>query len=201
MAAEYVARECSPENLGADLAEANQFTEEDLLANRMNKISNTQMLRLAVQAMRPFFSALVTLIGWMIFVQVVRTFVPRFIQTLLFGKAAGSLLLLLGCVWAVIVGFLQSSKLTLLLIMDVLRGQTATAEGRVASSKTEEPAQGLDRFHGEKKWSYGYVVKDLELEVSEAAFELLHTSYDQMRPRVKIYYTPKSKMLLSIEPV
>jgi hypothetical protein len=129
-----------------------------------------------------------------------RTFLPRFLQTLIFGKAAGGIVMLLGCLWALIVGFLQSSKLTFLLLLDVLGGRTACAEGRVASCKTEEDAQGLDKFHGETKWSYQYVIKDLELEVTEEGFDLLHTKYDNMRPKVKIYYTPKSKMLLSIEP-
>lgn len=200
MAVEYVNSEFSPQNLINDFAVANDFSEEDLQTNRLNKISNSQMLRLGVQAMKPFFSALITLVGWLIFVEVLRMFLPRFIQMLLFGKAAGGLVMLLGCLWAVIVGFLQSSKLTMLLFMDVLKGQTAFVEGRVASSKTEEAAQGLDKFHGEKKWSYRYVIKDLELEVSESAYELLHTKYDTMRPKVKIYYTPKSQMLLSLEP-
>jgi hypothetical protein len=201
MAVEYVVTNFSAETLTNDFAEANRFTEEDLLTNRMNKISNSQMLRLAIQAMKPFYSAVITLVGWVIFVEVLRMFVPRFIQAMLFGKAAGGLILLLGCVWAVIVGFLQSSKLTVLLAMDVLKGETASVEGRVASSKTEEDTQGLEKFHGEKKWSYRYVIKDLEVEVTEQGYELLHTTYDQMRPKVKIYYTPKSKMLLSVEPV
>jgi hypothetical protein len=200
MAVEPAANQFSPENVISDFADANQFTEEDLETNRDNKISNGQMVRLAIQAMRPFFSALITLIGWLIFVQVLRTFLPRFLQTLIFGKAAGGIVMLLGCLWALIVGFLQSSKLTFLLLLDVLGGRTACAEGRVASCKTEEDAQGLDKFHGEKKWSYQYVIKDLELEVTEEGFDLLHTKYDNMRPKVKIYYTPKSKMLLSIEP-
>jgi hypothetical protein len=183
-----------------DFAEANQFTEEDLLTNRTKKISNAQMLRLGIQAMRPFFSALVTLIGWLIFVQVLRSFLPRFLQVLIFGKAAGGIIMLVGCVWAVIVGFLQSSKLTFLLLLDVLEGTAASIQGRVDTSKTEEDAQGLDKFHGEKKWSYRYVIKKIELEVSEEAYELLHTTYEQQRPTVTIYYTPKSKMLLSVDP-
>lgn len=201
MAVEYVTSDFRPENLAVDFAEANQFTEDDLLTNRLNKISNSQMLRLGVQAMKPFFSAVLTLVGWLIFVQVVRTFLPRFVLSLLFGKAAGGLVMLLGCLWAVIVGFLQSSRLTVLLFADVLKGNTASVEGRVACSMTEEETQGLDKFHGDKKWSYRYVIKDLELEVGESAYELLHTKYDRMRPNVRIYYTPRSQMLLSLEPV
>jgi hypothetical protein len=201
MAVEYVVDSFSPKELLDDFAEANRFTEEDLLTNRLNKISNSQMLRLAVQAMKPFYSAVITMAGWLIFVEVLRMFLPRFLQAMLFGKAAGGLIMLLGCVWAVIVGFLQSSKLTVLLAVDIKNGHTAAVEGRVASSATEEATQGLDKFHGEKKFSYRYVIKDLEVEVSEQGYELLHTKYDRMRPKVKIYYTPKSQMLLSIEPI
>ena len=160
------------------------------------------MVRLGIQAMRPLYSALMTLLGWMMFVWLVRTFVPGILQYLLFGKAVGSLgILLLGCLWALIVAFCQTTKLTTLLLIDITKGFAATVEGHVSPSWTEEETQGLDRFHGEKKHSYRYIVKGEEFEVGEKAYELLHTKYDRYRPMVRLYYTPRSRFLLSIEPI
>lgn len=202
MAVEYVTTGSRIEALAHDFAEVCQFSEEDLHHNRRNRISNSQMIRLGIQAMQPFFSAVMTFAGWMIFVTVVRTFVPGILRYFVFGKiVGGGTIMSLGCLWAVVAGFLQSSKLTFLLFLDVLNGQTAAVEGRVASSIVEEDTQGLDKFHGDKKWAYRYVIKGLELEVCESAYQLLHSQYDEVRPNVKIYYTPRSQMLLSLEPV
>ena len=81
------------------------------------------------------------------------------------------------------------------------KGAAARIEGPAAPSRTEEDSEGLDRLHGEKKSMYRYVVRGEEFDVNEQTYELLHTKYDTYRPKVRLYHTPKSKMLLSVEPI
>ena len=128
----------SGDDLGKDFAEAARFTIDELNMNRALKISNSQLLRLGVQAMRPFFAALYTMIGWLILVWLVHTFLPGFVQKILFRKSIGMFgVAMLGCVWALIIGFLESSELTLLLLIDVSKGAAARIESPAAPSRTE----------------------------------------------------------------
>jgi len=187
-----------------DLAQANRFTMEDLVLNRDGKISSQQMFRLALQALQPLFAAVSALLGWFLFIWVIRTVLPGFVQYLLLKFAgaatASSILITFGAVGAFIVALLKTSRLTFLLVFDLSDGKAAKVEGRVSPSREERPKQGISRLYGEKENVYQYCIKDNCFEVREAGHELLLNKYDTYRPQVTAYYSPRSKLLLSVEP-
>ncbi len=187
-----------------DFALANRFTLEDLALNRDGKISSPQMLRLALQALQPLFAAVSALLGWFLFIWVIRMILPGFVQYLLLKFAgaatASSLLITLGAIGAFIVALLKTNRLTFLLLFDLSEGKAAKVEGRLAPSRDERPKQGISRLHGEKENVYQYCVRDTTFEVREAGHELLLNKYDTYRPQVTLYYSPRSKMMLSVEP-
>ncbi len=98
----YLGEVPDPEDLRAALGNANRFTLVELAQNRAGRIADSQMLTLAAQALRPFWSALIVLGGWLLFLFVIRVFVPDLILTIAsvtFGKSITGLFLVitLGC--------------------------------------------------------------------------------------------------------
>ncbi len=200
MAIEFTYSGPSAGEIGKDLAEANDFNEADLAQNRAGRISDRQAVKLAFQALRPVFASGGTLAFWLIFSWMIREFVPGILQIFIFKYAmAGYWSVTIAAVGAFLMGLLNSSRLTILLIQDLAQGKSAMIEGRTTTSWEERPAQGTSRLWGMKEAVYNYCVKNEYFEVSHDGFEVLHTKYDTMTPSAKIYYSPKSKMLLAIE--
>src|SRR5258708_6146533 len=190
----------SVEDLLPALAKTNYFTMEELAQNRAGKIADGQMLKLARKALKPFYKSATVLLGWLLFMLIIRTFVPGLVLRLAgmwLGKSLGVLFMLitLGCVVSLIVGIWNSGRLTIGLIADLSKGQAAVVTGRVVGSRAQNDTQGMDRLHGEKADVYHYVINNEYFEVGQAAYETLRS-----REIYRLYYTPRSKLLLSIEP-
>ncbi len=182
------------------LAKANAFSMEDLAQNRAGKIADGQMFKLARQAFKPFYKSAMVLAGWLLFMLIIRTFVPGLVLRLAsmwLGKSLGVLFLLitLGCVVSFIVGIWNSGRLTIGLLGDLSKGKAAVVSGRVVGSRAQNETQGMDRLHGEKADVYHYVINNEYFEVNQPAYETLRS-----REIYRLYYTPRSKLLLSIEP-
>lgn len=180
-----------------ELANGNRFSADDLRMNRKRKISNRQMLRLSLQAMRPFYSALATFLGWLLFVHVVKTFIPGFILAFIPRQLTGGTVTLIGCAWGLAAGFAESTRTGILLLFDLLRGEAYCLEGQLSTNWIEEDGQGLDRIRGEKKNLYFYTIRQAEFEVGEQAYHAVRSL--NRRLRAKLYHTPRSRLLLSIE--
>lgn len=189
----------------AELAKANRFTLQELEQNRAGKIADSQMMKLAAQALKPLYTSAITFAGWLLFLFVIWEFVPGFIMriaAIFLGKSMAvtfgtALLITLGCIGSLAVGFLKTGGRTIGLISDLSKGQVATLEGRAWSSRGKEESHGMAKLHGEEEEHYHYVIKDQYFEVrSLYAFEALAP-----REQYRLYYAPKSKLLLSIEPL
>jgi len=131
---------------------------------------------------------------------IIRTFVPGLVLRLAsmwLGKSLGVLFLLitLGCVVALIVGLWNSGRMTVGLIGDLSKGQASVMSGRVVGSRAQNDTQGMDRLHGEKADVFHYVIDNEYFEVDQPAYETLVS-----REIYRLYYAPRSKLLLSIEP-
>src|SRR5689334_25108895 len=105
------------------LAKANNFTMAELADNRNGKISNAQMTKLTFKALRPVLHAGKALIGWLMFVIIVRTFVPDFviwITSMYLGNNIFALFAAIttSCVIALLVGIFKSGKRIVALIGD-----------------------------------------------------------------------------------
>src|SRR5579864_7187826 len=197
---EYVTSEPEAENLLPDLAKANQFTMEELALNRAGKIADGQMLKLATKAIKPIRTSGTVLLGWLIFLFVIKTFVPGLALRLAgmwLGKSLGALFaaITLGCVISVLFALWHSGRMTIGLLSDLSKGVAAVKEGRVSVSRDRADIQGMARLYGEKEEVYHYVIQEQYFEVDQLAFETLAS-----RQNYRLYYAPRSGLLLSIEP-
>lgn len=199
MSVEYYSE--SGEDLVQDLAVANEFSDHDLEANRKGRISDKQFGKLAKKALRPFITTAGTLLGWLLFCYCLNHFTPWFLRAYILKNAGASMLwVTLGAVGSFLLGILQTSRLTFLLIGDLQKGTAATVEGRISPSVEDRPAQGISRLYGGKEPVYHYCIKSEEFEVDEEGYTVLKNRMDGYAPMVKLYYAPKSKLLLSLEP-
>ncbi|MBZ5610733.1 MAG: hypothetical protein LAP38_20920 [Acidobacteriia bacterium] len=197
---EYVTADHECENPLEDLARANRFTMADLEANRNGKISDTQWFRLLLRAVEPVRYSGGALLGWLLACFVVKTFVPTFVLwiiSLLGAKGIGVLfgVVTLACVGAFLMDALKSTRTMTLLIADLKAGKAACIEGRVSPSKEDERGLGVARLYGEKHTNYWYVAKNEYFPVDQEAHAALPSGM-----LFRLYHTPQSKLLLSIEP-
>jgi hypothetical protein len=138
------------------------------------------------------------LLGWLLFCLLVRTLVPRIALWFMAMRGIGVFLaggVTLACVGAFLLSVLKSAGTLALLIADLGSGKTAFIEGRVSPSREDEEGLGLAHFYGEKNTKYWYVVKNEYFEVGQEAHAVLPAGM-----QFRLYYEPKSKLLLSIEP-
>jgi hypothetical protein len=180
------------------LARANGFTMADLDQNRNGKINDTQWMPLVLRALKPVFYTGGALAGWLFFCVIVRAVVPRIILLFLAMKGIGIALVggvTLACVGAFLVSVIKCARTMSLLLVDLNIGKAACIEGRVSPSRQDEGGLGLARLYGETNTKFWYVVKN-------EYFEVDHEAHGALPERVhfRLYYTPKSKLLLSIEP-
>jgi hypothetical protein len=96
---------------------------------------------------------------------------------------------------AFLMSVLKSGRSVALLFADLKAGKAACLEGRVSISREDERGLGLARLYGEKHTNCWYVVKDEYFEVDENAYGALPPG-----EKYRLYHTPQSKLLLSIEP-
>jgi len=197
---EYITADENYEDPLPDLARANHFTMADLELNRGGKISDTQWMRLLLRAVQPVRYTGGALLGWLICCFVVKTLVPRivlWIMAMLGVKGVGILFgaITLACVGAFLLSVFKSARTTALLIADLNAGKAGCIEGRVSPSREEEKGLGMARIYGEKHTQHWYVVKDEYFEVDQQAHSVLPEG-----KQFRLYYTPKSKLLLSLEP-
>ncbi len=197
---EYVTADPVSENPLEDLARTNRFSMADLEQNRAGKISDTQWFRLLLRALQPVRHSGGALLGWLLACFVVKNLVPRivlWIAGMMGAKGIGVLVggVTLACVGAFLIALLKSGHTMALLIVDLNSGKAACFEGRVSPSSEDEKGLGMARIHGENHTNYFYVAKNEYFAVDEEA----HAALPQGMT-FKLYYTPKSKLLLSIEP-
>ncbi|WP_321477620.1 hypothetical protein [uncultured Paludibaculum sp.] len=197
---EYVTSETRGKDALPELARANQFTMADLAQNRAGKISDGQWMRLLFRALQPVRYTGGALLGWLLCCFIVKTLVPDIILTIVSYIGAKGIGIVFGgatlaCVGAFLVSVLRSARTMALLIFDLRSGTVAVLEGRVSHSREDEEGLGMARFRGENHTKRCYVVKNEYFEVDEEAFKALPDGLV-----ARLYHTPRSKLLLSIEP-
>ncbi|MGJ5819195.1 hypothetical protein [Paludibaculum fermentans] len=197
---EYVTSDDHVKDMLPDLAKANQFSMEDLKQNRTGRISDAQWMRLLFRALRPVRYTGGALLGWLLCCFIIKTLVPDIILTIASYVGAKGLGIVFGgatlaCVFAFVISALRSARTMALLIFDLKEGKATCLEGRVSHSREEEEGLGMARLHGEKHTRYCYVMKEEYFDVDEDAFKALPGGMV-----ARLYHTPRSKLLLSIEP-
>jgi hypothetical protein len=194
------------QELLARLAEANGFSLEDLEQNRNGKISDRQKQRLWSEALYPFRQAFLAAGSWVVFMFAINTipylgFIYRLWYRMTFGYGIAGGLMVASAI-GLITGFLTSTKLTSRLLRDLSRGTVAKAEGSVWASQDRRTYTGFGELimlsYGQKEIEtiWRYALHDVRLDVSEAGARALED-----RRHYRLYYTPESELLLSIEPL
>ena len=183
-----------------DLARTNRFTVADLEQNRNGKISDAQWARLFRRALEPVRYTGGALLGWLLCCAAVKFFVPGIILFILALAGAKILTVLFGaitlaCAGAFVLSLVKSAGTMALLMVDLNTGAAACIEGRVSASREDERGLGMARVWGEKHTHHWYVVKNEYFVVDQEA----HGALPEGR-QFRLYYTPKSKLLLSLEP-
>jgi hypothetical protein len=214
----------SPEQELDDLKKANGFTAAELAINRVGKIGAGQISQLIEQILRPLVKSFLVLAGWLLLILVTtwiisagihvdarrpftgmvffrRFWLFRGLYVLTFVRL-GAVIMVISCAGAFILAAMTTTVNTIGVIRDMLAGKAAMIEGRVYASEEEKRGSPWDavreqwtRVRQERDKIYRYAVRDVAVEVSYAGFRALASG-----SRYKLYYTPRSKLLLSIEP-
>jgi hypothetical protein len=197
---EYITSDNQGEDPLQELSRTNNFTLQDLEENRKGRISNTQMGKLFSRALEPVKYPGMALLGWLLACFIVNVTVPRIaliIASMLGLKGLGLLFsaVTLACVGALFLAALQSAGYIVLLIGDLQKGEASFLDGRVFLSKEDKGGLGMDQLHGDGRRCYAYVIQNQFFPVDEAAANALPHG-----GRFRLYHTPRSKLLLSIEP-
>ena len=202
----YNADAPSPEEMLENLARANQFTKEQLAENRAGGITDAQKTKLMIQSVKPVVKALLTCIGWSLFLYLLHVLG---ILGIIFGISFGMRGMLLkiiaigfigsvtfGCLMMLVGGVIKTGERTMGLMSDLSKGRVAVLNGRVWASRGEEMGEGLARLFKRKSESFHYVLGEHYFEVCDV------TAHEAIVDKefYRIYFTPQSKLLLSIEP-
>src|SRR5260370_40351944 len=84
------------------------------------------------------------------------------------------------------------------LVRDIVLGEVVCVEGRVSASSVTEKAKGLGQLYEENVDHCSYAIGNEYLRVSEQAFHVMQPYSGSV---FRVYVAPRSRLLLSIEPV
>ena len=165
------------------LARTNKFRVEDLAENRQGRLTSAQKSRLWRRILQPIvIFALVLLVFAALFVALAASDENGYYLRAVLRASGWRIVLSLLVLLALALTFLwRSSKL----FFDLHDGSVASAEGHVAKV--------FSMYY--RASAMFYVIDGMRFKVSHQAYNALveHTTY-------RIFYTPRSKFLVSIEP-
>jgi hypothetical protein len=111
--------------------------------------------------------------------------------------------MVISCAGGLAVALITTVARGMRLIQDAFAGQAAMIEGRVYAAEEECRSSAWDalreqwtRVRQERRKIYRYAIRDVALEVSYEGFRAISSG-----GHYKVYYAPRSELLLSIEPV
>ena len=186
-----------------NLSERNDFTTGELLQNQLHVIAGTQVSRLWMVALNPLRMSLTALLGWLLFLFVVKTLCPAVLFAVIEAALGMSLYVVFAFITvSVVLSFVfnlfGSFGAVVNLVRDILQGEAVCLEGRVSASSITEKAKGLGELHEESVEHFSYAIGNEYLPVNEEAHRVLRPYSGSV---FRVYVTPRSRLLLSIEPV
>lgn len=184
------------------LAESNGFSDRELVANRAGRIAGSQYWRLLIEAFRPAAFSGVALLGWFCFLFFRDFFLPAPILSLVQRAWPFFMVITVATAGAFLLGLARSARLGSQVVLDLKDGRVETASGKVSTYRCSSAEYGVSALFAYKAEHHFYWIGDLKLEVSPSGYELLVKRYDdQYCPPMRVYYSPRSRLLLSAEPV
>jgi hypothetical protein len=188
------------------IARANRFTLQDLAENRNGRISSPQFFRLFGRALEPVRYTAPMFGGWLMILALVY-YVPglRLMASMmwLFGGStyapSAFLAITVFCAGMLLLSVIKSAGNIGLLLVDLSQGKAARIEGHLSPSREGRTDWSLARLWGStaQNMKYSYVIGQEYFTVDENAHEV------ELDPRgnYRLYYAPRSKLLLSLERV
>ncbi len=185
-----------------DLMKTNNFNQADLAENRLGRMSTNQMIRLTIKAMLPIVMLGVPLLGLILMCVFAGEVFPYIMTKVRLMMAMGKYLVAFGGaivfgLIALVINFILHSERLVMFLADLAAGKSASESGRLHTSMGEDIQDGIDQILRRKTITYNYVLKGQSYQVSESGFDALR---DHSGSMFRIYFTPKSRFILSIEP-
>jgi hypothetical protein len=183
-----------PEFFNRMLSEALRFNFPDLVKNREGRLAPDQLRRLLQDVVMPLKKALT---GCAILFTVY-IFLARFV-----GKGNWLQLLQTSILLAIAAGLVKFSMQTALLIGDLIRGKVMMAEGRLEPSWNQDGKAAVNRHDTGSRTivHHRFAVGGEKFVVPESIFRILVDNFEAGLPTVRVYYTPSSKKILSMEAI
>ncbi len=190
------------EEILLDLMRTNRFNQADLAENRLGKMSTNQMIRLTIKAVVPIILLGLPLAGLIVMCVFAAEIFPYVMTKVRLMLAMGKYLVAFGGaivfgLIALVINFILHSERFVMFLSDLAAGQAGSDNGRLHTSMGEEIQDGIDQILRRKTVVHSYVLKGQSYRVSEAGYDALR---DHSGSMFRIYFTPKSRFILSIEP-
>lgn len=196
------------DKLRENLARVFEFSPQDLAQNQAGKFGDGQMGRLGKKIGTPLYRTAAAASIWLTFVWMLNhsTWFASYFRSMYFMQNgiyrdfshASPLSIVIGLGFAIAPWFFTSDPGTsLFLLVDLVFGSVAKTEGKVWLSQTtgRDIEAGADEPDASET-NYQYAIGDLKFNVPYAAVAAL----DENAP-YRVYYAPRSNVLLSIEPI
>jgi hypothetical protein len=184
------------------LARAIGFSASELSVNRSGRIARSQCFPIVFDAFRPAVRSGAVLLGWLCLLYFRDLLLPDTVLALIRRAGPFFLLITAATAGAFLLGIAQSARLGWQVLLDLKDGECDTISGRVSTYTSQESEVGVSALFSAKLERFYYWIGDYKLEVSPSAYELLVKRYDEQAcPPMRLYFTPRSKLLLSAEPV
>jgi hypothetical protein len=199
----YNSQENQDNELRRALAKALKFAPADIAENTQGRISSGQMITLFAKGVLPLMGLIIPLLGLLILGVILYFFLPHLMLKVRFLLFVGKYVMpaigafAFGLLAILAKSVMASSRLTNLLA-DVAGGKAAHTIGRVSISRSDEVEDGINQIFNKRTQVHFFVVKGEYFEVTEEAHNEMHNVGGA--GWYSLYYTPRSKFLLSIEP-
>jgi hypothetical protein len=190
----FVYASVGPEFFNKKLSEAFEFNFPDLTKNRDGEMARHQFRRLLWDALSPLIR---TLIGCGLL------FGIYVLLAKLIGQGTWVKILEISILLALSGGVARTCYTVSLFLGDLIRGKVWMVEGRLEPSWLMDGKKAVNQHDTGSRTvtKYRFAVADEHFEVPESAFRILSDNFEAGLPTVKVYFTPSSKRILSIEAI
>jgi hypothetical protein len=190
----FVYASVGPEFFNKKLSEAFEFNFPDLARNREGELTKPQLRRLAWTALIPLLRTLAGCLSLLL----VYLFLANFI-----GQGGWAKILEISLLLALSAGVVRTCFTTAMFLGDLIRGKVWMVEGRLEPSWLQDGKKAVNQHETGSRTvtKYRFAVADEHFDVPESAFRILADNFEAGLPTVRVYFTPASKRILSIEAI
>lgn len=190
----FVYASLGPEFFNKKLSEAFEFNFPDLEKNRDGVLADHQFRRLLWDAWTPLIR---TLGGC------AALFAAYLLLAKVIGQGGWVKILEVSLLLALSGGVVRTCYTLAMFLGDLIRGKVWMVEGRLEPSWLVGGKKAVNHHETGSRTitKYRFAVADEHFEVPESAFRILSDNFEAGLPTVRVYFTPSSKRILSIEAI